>query len=487
MSSINQKIAIGAIWAVLTRVSIASLGLISTIILARLLFPEDFGLIALAMTILALFEIFSSFSFDINIIQKENVTEETLNSAWTCKVISGLVLATAVFLSSGILSDYFEDSRLNLLISVIAFIPIIRGLDNIGFVLFRKELNLKKEFHLEIIAKVISFLVTITSAYFLTNYWALVIGIYTNAIVRLILSFLMHPFRPKFSLKEAGELFRFSKWLLINNLLIFFNHKITDLVIGKQSSPVQLGYFSLAYEISNLPTTEIVFPLSRSIFPGYAKLRSNITTLKESFLKFNKIILFVAAPICFGMAATAEELVAVMLGDRWLEIIPTISLLAFYGLMRCAVQNTGSIYLVLNKPTVPVYFSSVRLILLTPLLIYIVPGQGAYGAAIAIVAVTALITPVAFFVIKKILNISTKELLGMFAFPLVASFLMYLLVTEVSNLFSIPILLLLVLKVLVGIIFYALATCFYIYRYPDNNPIKDILLKTKLRSFIQKI
>lgn len=109
------------------------------------------------------------------------------------------------------------------------------------------------------------------------------------------------------------------------------NHKITDLIIGKQSNPTELGFYSVSYEISNLPTTELVFPLSRSIFPGYSLLKNDTAALRNSFLKFTKVIVFVAAPISFGMAVAAEELVAVFLGDKWSAIVPMISLLAFLG------------------------------------------------------------------------------------------------------------------------------------------------------------
>jgi len=483
VSTVNHKIAIGAIWSLITRLTIKLLGFISTMILARILFPEDFGLIALTMTMVALFEIFSSFSFDINIIQKDNVTDDTLNSAWTCKVISGLILAVLLFVCSGLLADFFNDERLDLLISVIALLPLLKGFENIGFVLFRKELDLKKEFTLEVVAKITSFVVTISAAFILRSYWALVIGMFTNSLVRVILSYVMHSYRPRPSLVEARELFAFSKWLLLNNLLIFFNHKITDLVIGRQADASELGYYSLAYEVSNLPTTELVFPLSRAVFPGYAKLKNDLEALKNSFLKFTSLIVYVASPICFGMAATANELVVVLLGDRWNNITPMISLLAFFGLLRCAVQNTGSIYLVLNKPKIPVVFSVVRLVLLTPILILVVPDYGGYGASAAILLVTALITPFAFIVVGRMLKLKATEVLSIFSFPIAASAVMYFSVLQFEiiytlNGYSSP-LLLLILKVSIGTCIYLLLSILYTRMFPSNNVVKDVVFKVK--------
>jgi lipopolysaccharide exporter len=483
VSTVNHKIAIGAIWSLVTRLTIKLLGFISTMILARILFPEDFGLIALTMTMVALFEIFTSFSFDINIIQKGNVTDNTLNSAWTCKVISGLILTVLLFVFSGLLADFFNDERLNLLIGVIALLPLVKGFENIGFVLFRKELDLKKEFTLEVTAKVTSFVVTISSAFILRSYWALVIGMFTNSLVRVVLSYTMHSYRPRMSLIEARELFGFSKWLLLNNLLIFFNHKVTDLVIGRQMDASELGHYSLAYEVSNLPTTELVFPLSRAVFPGYAKLKNDLEALKNSFLKFTSLIVYVASPICFGMAATSEELISVLLGDKWAAVVPMIPLLAFYGLLRCAVQNTGSIYLVLNKPQIPVVFSVARLVLLTPMLIFIVPEYGGYGASIAILAVTGFIMPFAFIVVGKFLLLKAAEVLSIFAFPISASLSMYILMLRVNPILSQNELdhdwQLLLIKTTLGTILYLIFSFLYVKIFPKDNIVKDVVSKIK--------
>ena len=114
-----------------------------------------------------------------------------------------------------------------------------------------------------------------------------------------------------------------------HNLLIFLNHKITDLIIGRQLNAESVGYYSVGYEISNLPTTELVFPLSRAIFPGYALIEGDLNALKNTFLKFTKLVVYVAAPVSFGIAAVSEELVITALGDKWVEVIPIISILSF--------------------------------------------------------------------------------------------------------------------------------------------------------------
>ncbi len=480
MKSLNEKIAIGTFWTLLSRLSIKSIGLVSTIILARILFPEDFGLLALTMTMVAFFEIFSSFSFDLNIIKKEHVTNDTLNSAWTCKIISGIVLSIAIFLASDYSGDFFNNEKLPLLVSIVAFLPLINSIENIGFVLYRKNIDLKKEFTLGVVAKIISFIVTISAALILRNYWALVLGIFTNAIARVSLSYILHPYRPTLSLIEARELFSFSKWLMLNNVLIFLNHKVTDLIIGKQSSPAELGYYSVGYEISNLPTTELVFPLSRAIFPAYAKLQNDIPALRETFIKFTQIIMFVASPICFGMAVSSKELVDVFLGDKWVSVGPIIAFLSLYGLLRCSVQNMGSIFIALNKPKIPAIISFIRLLVIIPLMFYFVNKDGALGAATAILYVSIFTMPGSYLILSRFISLKLKDISSILCFPILAGISMYFFIEGVTLLITVNELssiLLLTIKLLLGIIFYGFTLYLYSLIFPNENIVKLVIEK----------
>ena len=469
--NLNKKIAVGAAWSVVTRLAIKSLGFISTIILARLLFPEDFGLVALAMVMVAFFEVFANFSFDINIIQKDKheVNDGVLNSAWTCKVLSGAILATLLVVASPLISAFFEEARLNQLILAISLIPLIKSSENIGFVLYRKELDLKKEFKLEVTAKLVSFTATIVSAYLLRNYWALVIGMYVNAISRVTLSYLMHSYRPWFSLSHARELFSFSKWLLLNNLLLFFNHKITDLVVGSKTSPTQLGYYSISYEVSNLATTELVFPLSRAIFPGYAKVKNDLAALRTLFLKVTGIIVFFATPICFGLASVSYELTSVFLGEKWLPVAPLIALLAYYGAIRCAVQNVGSVYVALAMPKIPVFLSIFRLAILVPLLLIFVDKYEVKGAVYAILITASISSLVSLSLLTHFAKVSVSSLLKVYLPPLIMSIMMVAVVMKIAPLLVTEhVAVALVVKALVGAVTYVSLALLYQKTIDEN-------------------
>src|SRR5690606_37739254 len=122
-----------------------------------------------------------------------------------------------------------------------------------------------------------------------------------------------------FCVEEASEMLNFSKWLIFNNAINFLRTRSPDFVIGRMSGPAGLGLFTVAYEISTLPTSELVAPINRVVFPGYSKLSKNIVLLGESYLNVLAVIAFFALPAGFGISAIAAPLVNVVLGSKWIE------------------------------------------------------------------------------------------------------------------------------------------------------------------------
>lgn len=424
LDSLNSKVAFGALWTISSRFIVKGLGFVSTIILARILFPEDFGIIAMAMLVVSFVEIFSSFSFDINIIQKDNVTDEVLNSAWTCKIISALVVTITLLVATTFVPNFFNEERLFYPLLVLSFFPLIRSFQNIGFVLYRKEVDLKYEFYLEVYAKVISFVLTISMAFYLKSYWALIIGIYVNELVRLLLSYKLHSYRPSYDLSEAKNLFAFSKWLVANNLLIFANSNSVKIAVGATLPTSDLGKYELANEIANLPTTEILFPISRSLFPAYSKLKHNKEELKALYLKTTTIIMLVISPICLGLFSTAQQVVPVLLGDKWVEMVPLLALLSLYSLLRGAVQNSGSIFVALGKPSIPTKTSLFRFIITLPLIFFLIPQYGLLGAAYTLIIIQGVMSIIVFFLLSKLINLRFTDLLFSVVLPVVYACMM---------------------------------------------------------------
>jgi len=186
--SVGHAMAKGAVWMVFFRVVERSIGLVSTVILARLLIPADFGLVAMAMSLIAILELMNSFSLDMALIQNQSATEHHYNTAWTLNVLMGLISALALALLAVPAAWFYHEPRLEMVIYVLAFGMLIQGMENIGTVAFRKEMRFDQEFKFLVLKKLAPFTVTVTLAFLWQNYWALIFGMLVGRITNVALS-----------------------------------------------------------------------------------------------------------------------------------------------------------------------------------------------------------------------------------------------------------------------------------------------------------
>lgn len=409
MESLGGKIARGAAWIVAIRMVVRGLGLVSTLILARLLVPQDFGLVALAMSLYFMVELLGNFSFDSAIIQKQHADRTYYDTAWTLNAIYGLVSAAALTALAAPAARFFGEPRLTPIIYVLAGISFVSRLENVGIVDFRKELQMHKLFWLQVPKKLISFITTVTIAFIYRSYWALVAGICAGAAVRVVSTYIAHPFRPQFNLSRFHELFGFSRWVMLSSLFGYANRRADNLIIGKVAGASTLGLYSIAYELSNLTSTELAQPLNHALFPGYSKVSSDLPTLKWYYLKTFSLLALLAIPIGTGLASVAWDLVEVALGPRWLQAAPLIQLLAFFGILQALGIPNGSVFMAIGRPHLTSILSAIRMLILISLLLWLVPRFGATGAGISQLASTALIMPASAIMITHRIGVTRSD------------------------------------------------------------------------------
>ena len=411
MTITGRQIAKGAGWMVLFKFTERGLGLISTLILARLLVPHDFGVVAMAMSVIAVLELMGAFSFDLALIQNANAGRDQYDTAWTFNLLFALVSALLLVVLALPMAHFYSEPRLESVMYWLALGMAVQGFENVGVVAFRKDMRFDKEFKYLFGKKIASFAVTVPLAFMLQSYWALVIGTIVGRAAGTILSYVAHEYRPRFSLAARSELFHFSKWMLLNNMAAFFRNRSADFIVGRFGGPHALGLFSLAYEISNLPTTELVAPINRAVFPGYAKMSHDVAALRKGYLDVAAIVALLSLPAAFGIAAIAPLLVPVFLGANWLETIPVIQVLAVYGALVAIQNNNGPALLALGKPQVVTGLAALSGILLIPALIFMTQRHGVIGAAWASFGVALVMIPVNYVFIFRALGLRTSQVL----------------------------------------------------------------------------
>ncbi|HTT11167.1 MAG TPA: lipopolysaccharide biosynthesis protein [Burkholderiaceae bacterium] len=423
--SIKSKIARGATWMLLFRLTDRGLAFVSTIILARVLVPADFGLVAMAMSVIALIELTGAFSLEVGLIQRPHPTRAQYDTTWTLRLLFGVFGAVATAAAALPAAKFYNDDRLSLVLFALAGNWLVSSVDNIGVVDFRRELNFRREYFYLVSKRLIGLPVTLVLAITYRTYWALIAGTVAGTAGMVLCSYAMHPYRPRLSLAAWRELLSFSIWLFLNNLLSFLYWRLSHFIIGRSQGANALGIYTVATDFAALASTEITAPVNRAILPGLARMADSADGLKHGMLQITSAVLLVTLPAAFGMAAIAEPMVLTLLGNQWPGVVGVLQILAFAGALQSLTANNHSAYLAAAKTHVPVYINAAFVLTLIPLL-YLLRAYGVVGVAWAQFGAMVVSVTVSVGLMHRYLGTSLRDLAGAVWRPLSAAALMAL-------------------------------------------------------------
>lgn len=386
---------------VLSRWLIRGISVISTVILVRLLDPEDFGLLAMSTLFIALLEVLTSFGVDMALIQRKDASPEHFNTAWTIRILQGVLIALAIFLLSPTIGDYFDEPRVVPLAKFLSCGVLIASFENIGIVNFRKELHFSQEFQFMVLSKVASFTITISLVMILRNYWALAWGIVGSRILTVALSYKMHSYRPRLSLTKISDIWSFSQWMLLRNVGMYLRKQIDSFFIARNFSTEQMGFYGVAKEVADLPTTDLVWPMARAIFPGFVTIANDPARLGGAYLKVLSTIALISIPTGVGIALVADSIVLIFFGERWHSIAPTLSWLSVYGAVLTISATVQSPLMALGLMRRVAILVWTQLLVIIPVFYYSVSFESLETVAFVQFASSVALLPIFFWAIVK--------------------------------------------------------------------------------------
>jgi O-antigen/teichoic acid export membrane protein len=229
---------------------------------------------------------------------------------------------------------------------------------------------------------------------------------------------------------QAASLFTFSKWLLLNNLFGFAKERMVDFIIGRLSGPAALGVYSISYEFSHLPTSEIGAPINRALLPGFAKL-TEPGAVQKTYAQYISLLAIIAFPAAVGITAIAPFMVPVVLGKKWIEGVPLMEVLAISGALLTFQGSVCALLIARGRPSTVTWLNGLFVAVLAVCMAVLAPKLGSIGAAYATLATTTLTTPLYLLQVKKYLNLRLRVFLLAIVRPVIASIGMLLIVRTV--------------------------------------------------------
>lgn len=398
--------AVGVSWLAVLRFIIRGLTFIRLFFLARLLTPAQFGTFGVASLVLALVEVLTETGVNIVLVQekRENVLKY-LSSAWVVSIGRGLLIGTLVFLSSWWVSEFFNNEGSLQLLWLIALVPIIRGVINPAIILYQKDLQFSKEVGFRGTVVILGTVITLVAAFITKSPLALIIGMIAEAVIEVVLSFIVIKDRPTLSFKKEqfNHIFNRGKWITFAGIFEYLFQQVDDIVVGRKMQSSDLGHYQMAYRLAMLPITEITDVFNRVTFPVYTKLAGDKGRLKKAFFRTVGFIGILACVFAITLMTFPKEITRLVLGEQWLDIIPIISVLAITGAVRSISIASYSLFLSVKKQEYVLYSTIVGLVVLAVLILPMTSADGLLGAAWATLWAALAALPVIIFYVAKVL------------------------------------------------------------------------------------
>lgn len=343
------RVVKGAAWMGAARIVVNATAFVSTILLARLLTPEDFGLVAIVTAVSAIVASVTELSLTQALIQGDEPTEDSFHSAWSLNLLRAVLLAVAMLALSVPVSQAYSEPRLVPVFAVMAAGTFIGSLENPKLVVFQRQLIFWRDFLVTIADKLVALVVALTIAIVYRSFWALVLGTVAAMIARVMLSYLLVPYRPRFRLARAKELLSFSLWLTLANLVKVINLRAVPLIIGAIMPTAAVGLYSLGERVATMPLRDTLGALQTTLFPAYARFRGDPDRLRAAYLRAQGAVCLFAFPVGFGIAAVAHPMVLGLLEQKWLAAVPVIQVIAASSAIM-AVQNVLPLAMSIGRP-----------------------------------------------------------------------------------------------------------------------------------------
>lgn len=350
--SLRRRTIFSSNWLIAKSVGMGLLDLTKTAIFARVLFAEDYGLMALAVMATGLLESFSATGIDILIQRDDEKYIENLNGYWTINLCRGLLLFSLAWLIAPVIADYYEHPELIALIRVLGLMFLFNGLAGFGREVRQREMRFGAVAIADIIAATVVLVMSLVILFVLQNVWVLVLFNVLTAFGRMVVSYALFPWRPsiKFDRGLLKNVALFASAIIALQALNYLFNNFDRAVIGKIFDVEQLGYYGRGYFLALVPVTYFGNVISPIFLPAFREIAEDPARIRPAFWKTVGIFALLFTLLGAGLFILARPFVLIVYGERWLPVLPVFRILIIFGVSKGIVTVLPSIFFLKAKP-----------------------------------------------------------------------------------------------------------------------------------------
>jgi O-antigen/teichoic acid export membrane protein len=474
--SISGKVFKSSSLLVGLRISHRLIGLIGILILARLLTPSDFAVIALTSIVIYFFDMLSHIGSEQYILQKNKVSVDDLNTAWSLDIALKSCIWLMLICLIPSISYFFSQPKLENTLYFSSFILLSNALRNPGHWILKKELNYQKIFNLSIIQKLISFSIVMIIVTITKSFWAIIIGELISSVIFSIGSYFIHSHRPKISFSQAKKQWQFSKWLLLKGIFGYARAQIDTLIVAKFFNASLIGMYHISRDLAMFPAQNLLAPAIEPLLTAFQKIKHNKENLEFQFRFCLFIVSIISLPIALYLWCFPTLIVETILGQQWIEasgMFQVMSLLFLYFSFMLIIEQA---LIALKQIKLLFFYDLFSLIVIASILLVAAFNQsdiesialyrGVIGIAMTLILLTYLII---------LIKIKVNTFILLLSFPLIASFI----TMKINQIIPLPLfeysIINLLLSASIFFTVYCLIMSFIIYIFKDLTEIKHFI------------
>lgn len=437
MSLIKQAIT-GAGWLSIFKLVSQIISWSTTIVVTRLLSSEDYGLMEMATIFTGYIGFFVEFGISAALINKDSINHKELSSTFWFMVLWGALLSLACFLLAPVTVEFYNEPRLYHLTQAAGALFLISSLIIVPRSILHRELRFKEIGMIEIITIIFSCILMIVLAAYGAGPWTLIGGYIGREALTTIMMFIRTGFRPSFtlSLPEITPLLQFGAPVVLSTSLYYIYTKSDRFFGGRTFGAEDLGYYAVGLQLAAIPVEKIVSLLQSVLYPTLSKLKHQMQSFNSVYLAFVSMLALITFPLFIGGILTADQLVVVILGEKWRPAITPLKILLAAQLVMAISAPNGLIHAARGKPKWNLLFNAVLAPALALSFYFSAQSDQLYKLALPWIIVYPLFQFSYISITNRELGISAKEYIKSLAHPSLACLCMSLSIVLLSNYWS---------------------------------------------------
>ena len=429
-----------------------------TLYIIRILSPGDYGLMALAVVFMSFLSFVTDMGLGTAIVQKKDLKEEEIDTVFGFSLVLSLCICGFQIGIALYVADYYDEPELFPILCILSLVFVISSLALVPGSLLRRDLSFKKLALTDFSTALCGSIVTLILALLGMGVWALVFGVITIRVSKLLILLYLRPYfrRPRFGFKGMLPILAFSGRVTLSHIIwYFYASAAAPLVVGKVMGTVMLGYFNVALLLASLPMQKVSGIINHVMFPAFSSIQENVDLVGRHYLKAVRILSFIAFPVFWGISSVAPEIVGVFLGQKWAPVEVPLALLALVVPLRMVNILISTVLLGLGRADVNLRNGLIALALLPPSFLV-----GVNWGLLGVSLVWVLVFPIVFILhmlnFVKVMQIRTRDTFKAMSLPVIIGLIMVLAVNgmEVLILDRLNIHLRLLLQIAIGVTVY---------------------------------